>query len=450
MNNNSWLQRLLGGTSATPISPLSADNNNNDLGATRQQLDSFLANSITQLDVRQRESILEDLHGIRNSENPENNPASVDLWLQLLDMHLQNIKRGTVYETAEAIDRVYVTSRKFRMMFLRANRYDSQAAAIQIIKFLELKRSLFGQEKLAKKITLADLDEDDKAKLQSGTLQISSKQDRAGRGVFLMFPSLRSNGTEYQLQTSLRARYYMVMNMLESEENQRNGIVMVYFGALSQPTQRESNSGLLWDLPFRLVGVHCCFNSLAAYLFISVAILRLPFAIRPRMRVHYGSCADCLYKLASFGIPKEAVLNESDEPNMIAHMQWYRRRQELELTYVSDSDTDMQLLASRAGGAIVPRPMDVLFGPGSRKNEGNVLMRNLALKVLAEYNDSTNRDKMQLTETIIDDITKKGGRFLKQNDDTKEWEEASHIEACRKIAHTFRNIRRPSRAKSKS
>ncbi|CAJ1954891.1 unnamed protein product [Cylindrotheca closterium] len=445
-NNNSWLQRLLGGTDSPYISPHYAENDNE--GITKQQLDSFLASSMAQLDVRQRESILEDLHGIRNSENPESNPASVELWLQLLDMHLQNIKRGSVYETAEAIDRIYVTSRKFRMMFLRSNRYDPQAAAGQMIKFLELKRSLFGQEKLTRKILLTDLNEDEKTYLESGTLQISTKRDRSGREILLVFPSLRRTGTEVQVNTALRSRYYVLMNMLESEENQRNGIVLVYFGALSQPNQRESNSGLLWDLPVFLAGIHCCFNNLAAYLLISVAVLRLPFALRPRMRVHYGTCTECLDKLASFGITKEAILNDSNEPNLIGHMQWCRHRQELELTYVSESDAESVSLAST--GSIIPRPLDVLFGPGSRKNEGNILVRNLAHKVLAEYNDSTNNDKVQLTETIIDEVTKRGGRFLKQNDDTKEWEEASHIEACRKIAHTFRNIRRPSRAKSKS
>ncbi|CAJ1954892.1 unnamed protein product [Cylindrotheca closterium] len=447
MMNNSWLQRLLTGTHLPAISPPYAEDNN--VGGTRQQLDSFLASSMAQLDVRQRESILEDLHGIRNSENPESNPASVELWLQLLDMHLQNIKRGTVYETAEAIDRVYVTSRKFRMMFLRSNRYDPQAAAGQMIKFLELKRSLFGQEKLTRKITLTDLNEDDKKYLESGAVQISTKRDRSGRAIFLVFPSLRSEETTAEVETVLRARYYVLMNMMESEEHQRNGIILIYFGALaSHRNQHASNSGLLWDLPVFFAGLHCCFNEMSTFLFVSVAVLRLPFALRPRMRVHYGSCTDCLYKLASFGIPKEAILNDSNEPNLMDHLQWYRHRQELELTSVSDSDTDMQSLAST--GTIIPRPLDVLFGPGSRKNDGNILMKNLVLAMLDEHNESKKGRKMQLTETIIDEITKKGGRFLKQNDDTKHWDEVTHLEACRKIAHTFRNIRRPSRARKKA
>jgi len=440
--NSNWLQRLLNGSGSPLVPQLFPDNRN--AAATSQELDSFLADSMAQLNVQQRESILEELHGIRNSENPESNPASVDLWLRLLDMQLQKVKGGSVYETAEAIDRAYVTSRRFRIMFLRANRYDPQAASSQVIKYLDVKRSLFGQEKLTRTITLGDLNDDDKDYLESGAIQISTKRDRSGRGILVLFPSLRKKETT--VEAELRARYYTLMSMLESEDHQMNGVVLIYFGALpSQPNQHVSNSGLLWDIPIFVVGVHACFNELSYFLLSRVAVLNMPIKLRPRMRVHYGSCTDCLHKLSSFGIPKAAILTDSHEPSLSDHREWYRRRRELELAYVTDNDAETQPLAS-----IVPRPADVLFGPAGRKSEGNLLMKNLILAMLDEHNDSAKVKKMQLTESVIDEITKKGGRFLKQSEATKEWEEASHTEACRKIAHTFRNIRRPSRAKKKS
>ncbi|KAL3937388.1 MAG: hypothetical protein SGBAC_007499 [Bacillariaceae sp.] len=443
--NSSWLQRLLNGPDSSLAPHVFPDSR--DVATTSQEIDSFLASSMAQLNVQERETVLEELHGIRNNDNPESNPDSVDQMLRLLDMHLQNVKGGSIYETAEAIDRASVTSRRFRIMFLRANRYDPQAAAAQVIKYLELKRSLFGQEKLTKQITMSDLNEDDKDYLESGTVQISTKRDRSGRGILTIFPSLRR--IETTIEAELRARYYTIMSMLECEELQINGVVLVYFGALStQANQHASNSGVLWDLPVYFAGVHCCFDHLSSFLLVSVAVLRLPLALRPRVRVHYGSCTDCLYKLSSFGIPKEAVMTDLNEPVRNDHFEWYRMRQEMELMYVTDSDTETQSLASV--GAIIPRSVDVLFGPGSRKNEGNLLMRNLVLAILDEYNESRKGRKMQLTENVIEEIQKKGGRFLKQNENTKEWEEASNIEASRKIAHTFRNIRRPSRAKKKS
>ena len=77
-------------------------------------------------------------------------------------------------------------------------------------------------------------------------------------------------------------------------------------------------------------------------------------------------------------------------------------------------------------------------------------MKNLVVAMLDEHNESRKGRKMQLTQNVIDEINKTGGRFLKQNVETKEWVQVSHTEACRKIAHTFRNIRRPSRAKKKA
>lgn len=385
------------------------------------------------------------MHGIRTSENPESNPASVRLWLELLDTGIQNIKQGSAFEIAETIDRSFVTSRNLRMMFLRANRYDPQASAVQVIKYFELKRSLFGRKKLTKKITLADLSNEAKDFLESGAVQISTKRDRSGRGILLLFPSLGRRDTK--VEALLTARYYVFMNMIESsEDHQMNGIVLVYFGALaSQPNQHASNSGLLWDLPIFYAGLHGCFSELSSYLLVSVAVLRLPFSLRPRLRVHYGSCTDCIYKLSSFGIPREALLTDSDEPRLVEHLEWYRQKQELELATLAKSETEMQSLTSP--GTIIPQRTDVLFGPGSKTNDGNLLMRKLVLAVLAEYNDSTKMKKMQLTENIMDEIKKTGGRFLRQQD--KMWEEVTHREACRKIAHTFRNIRRPSRAKRK-
>jgi len=297
----------------------------------------------------------------------------------------KKIKQGTVYEIAEAIDLAYVSNRDFRMMFLRASRYDHQAAALQIIKYLELKRLLFGQEKLTRKITLADLNDDDKDYLESGIAQISTKRDRSGRGILLLFPSLRKR--DYEVEAVLRARYYVIMSMLE--EHQMNGIVLIYFGALPSKLNQEytSNSGLLWNLPIFYAGIHCCFDELSTYLLHRVVILRLPFTLRPRTRVYYGSCTECLYKLSSFGIPKEAILPDSHEPSLSHHLEWYRQRQKMELTYATDAE--IESLSSTGTGTIVIRPVDVLFGPAGRMHEGNITMRNLVIAMLDEYKDST-------------------------------------------------------------
>jgi hypothetical protein len=384
-----------------------------------------------------RESVLEELHGIRNNNNPED-PESVAVWLQILDMHINTIKRGTVYETAEAMNRSHVTSRAFRMTFLRANRYDPCAAATHIIQFLEFKRSLFGQEKLVKKITLDDLEEQDVKNVETGSCQISSHTDRSGRKIILLFPSLQQEATDL-----VRARYYVSMSLLESEETQINGVIVVYFSAF--PTRnsiQSSNLGVLWKVPLHCAGLHLCLSDLATSLLFSVAIYRLPLKLMPRVRAHYGSSIECQYKLTSFGIPIEALqMSATNEPTTDVHFAWYRRRQQLELPSHTAA-----VIESSTSTTIVPGAKDVLFGGGGRTNDGNVMLRKLVISMIDEHKASSKGKKMQTTDIVIQEIKKGGGRFLKQNYFTKEWEEAPHTEVNRKIAHAFRNIRRPSRA----
>jgi hypothetical protein len=50
--------------------------------------------------------------------------------------------------------------------------------------FFQRKLELFGENKLVKKITLEDMDEDDMAAVKSGSVHFLSQKDRAGRPVF--------------------------------------------------------------------------------------------------------------------------------------------------------------------------------------------------------------------------------------------------------------------------
>jgi hypothetical protein len=388
--------------------------------------------------VSARESVLEELHGIKNNDNPED-PASVDLWLRILDMNLNDIKRGTVYEVAEAMNRSRVMSRGFRMMFLRANRYDPEAAATHIIQFLELKRSLFGQDKLVKKITLDDLEEEDVKNIEGGGLQISPFMDRSGRKIVILFPKLRRKTLT---ESEVRARFYIIISLLESEETQIHGIVVIYYDAAQMQTNHRASPqpGLLWNMPVNVAGIHFCFSYLTSYILVSLLVYRLPVKLRPKVRVHYGSPMECLYKLESFGIPREALqMSATNEPTIDSHTIWYKHRQQLESQGSATAE-------SPSISIISPGPQDILFGR-LKNNGGNILMRELILKMVDEHKASNKIRKTEITELVIDEIHKTGGRFLKQNEETGQWEEVSITEANRKIAHTFRNIRRPSRAK---
>eukprot|EP00980_Cylindrotheca_fusiformis_P014697 scaffold4002_cov85-Cylindrotheca_fusiformis.AAC.3 len=383
-----------------------------------------------------REKALNDLHGIRNggNENVEN-PATMNRLLEELDRDLNCKKKGTIYEQAERNNPAYISSREFRIMCLRASDYDPEASVKRILTFLEIQKALFSEEKLGKKILLDDLDEDAIESLKSGAMQISASTDKAGRKILFIFPralKMKSFDSEN------RAKYYVLMALMESEEVQKMGFVAVYYSIGNSETTNHNRfySGRLLDLPVRLAGFHACDGDWRTYYIGSVAIRRIPPSAVPKFRIHCGSDMECLYKLASFGIPRDSLPLSADRFQLDNrhHWAWYQQRQQLERNQPST------VLSSSVHQAVVPGQNDVLFGR-VRNNGGNRALRKMVSALLEEYNASPKKYKTRMAEQVMKEIGNIGGRFLKLNS-AGEWEEVSHVEALEKTAKTFRNFRR--------
>eukprot|EP00980_Cylindrotheca_fusiformis_P014696 scaffold4002_cov85-Cylindrotheca_fusiformis.AAC.2 len=402
--------------------------------STRNELDKVLADSMARLTMEEREHALDDLHGIPNRSEVAEDAVSMNRLLEELDRNLNDIKKGTFYEQAERNNPSYVASRDFRLMFLRASDYDPEASVKRIMDFLEIQKSLFGEEMLGKKVKLDDLDDEAIDSLKSGAIQFSASTDRAGRKILFVFPrALRMRN----IQSDFQARYYVLMSALESEQVQKMGIVVVFYTLKQSEAAKGSRfySGNLMKLPLRWAGVHICIGDWKAYYIGSVAIYCLPHSVLSKFRIHHGSDMECLYKLGSFGIPRDAVPLSAGgfQLENRHHLEWYRHRKELERSQSSS-------VLDAVHRVVVPGPNDVLFGQ-FRSNAGNRALRKLASSLLDEYNSLTKTLKTRMAQGVIKEIGILGGRFLKQNS-SGEWEEASQVEALRKVAKTFRNCRR--------
>ena len=158
---------------------------------TPDDIDSLIAKEMNSLSIKEREKALEDVHGVAVVE--EQTPEFVNSCLKELDEHLNAIKINTdAYVQAEAMSSDYVSENNFRMMFLRADNYDSKEAAERMIRFFELKKYLFGVDKIVKDITLDDLNEDDMDSLKSGYAQVTPCKDMSGRTIVLLLSKLRT------------------------------------------------------------------------------------------------------------------------------------------------------------------------------------------------------------------------------------------------------------------
>eukprot|EP00980_Cylindrotheca_fusiformis_P029854 scaffold23953_cov127-Cylindrotheca_fusiformis.AAC.1 len=391
---------------------------------------------MSRLSHQERQLGQEDLHGV--SAEIVEDFDEIETALQQLDGHLNSFKHGTAYETAERMKSDYVSNRDFRIMFLRGNRYDTKTSTFQMIRFFETKLQLFGIEKLVQDVTLRDLDEDDRNALQDGSRQILPQADRANRRIHVAFPGLRKNKTA---QNELRACFYLVMKLLESQDVQIRGIVVVVYSIgrfrdLSNGAGFVENAKLWLSLPVHIAGVHFCSDTVAHHILVSAAVSSLPLKMKSRMKAHLGSHLECQYRLCSFGIPREVLLPSLvDDGGAESHLVWYREQ------YLREVSAEVPKHLMHLPN--VPGEDDVLFGRKRSQRRGNRLLYQLIECNSEVYDVGSRSDKRYLTGMVIQEVHATGGRFLKQDGESNFWKEVSTEEAHEKIAQTFRNFRRP-------
>jgi hypothetical protein len=146
------------------------------------------ARELQQLPKEQREQVWADMKG-----NPENtyyrmhseDHDFVKERLKSLDEELQSHTHhdgsAAAYRMAVEQNPDFVDSQKLK--FLRADDFDSVAAANRLLSHFQHKLDLFGPTKLGRDIRLDDLNVDDLESLRAGGLQLLPMQDHATRGV---------------------------------------------------------------------------------------------------------------------------------------------------------------------------------------------------------------------------------------------------------------------------
>lgn len=457
-------------------------------GHDPHQLDSFIGQSVNQLSQEERNAALNEVHGVPDQVVEDS--ASMQTWLSRLDTHLNEIKRGTAYEIAETMDRFYIRSVKFRMMFLRAASHKSKVAAERMIGFFEYKYRLFGRERLAHDITINDLSRDDRECLRNGSLQVLSCRDTAGRKIVVSFPALRSYKTS---DNELRAVYYILMSALDSEESQKLGATFISYGVGNFPDCQLRNgaaalASMAFVLPLHIAGVHICCDNYGRYALLSAAIYRFPLEHRARLRVHVGSAVECLYSLTSFGISRQVLpFSPSFEPTIQDHLKWcdaMEMESDRHKEIVRPDDAvmamvDLPPLAAMPSSAanvtssyaaipmeylplnpfqpfiplrreefnsnaavLFPNESDVLLGPGHGDQKGNQRLSQFINGNEDVYDGLRKEDKIQYSNRVVKHMQESGARFLKLDEVSGRWAVAVQAEAHKRVSKAFGNRRR--------
>lgn len=142
-------------------------------------LDSIMALELNSMSFQERGLAYEEIHGVDDivAETPE----FVAEKLAALDEALFCIKNKPAYDQAVQANREYVKGHKFRLMFLRSERFNCEKAASRLVNFVEGKLQYFGPDSLGRPILFRDLDRDDVAALKTGYVQLLPSRDSAGR-----------------------------------------------------------------------------------------------------------------------------------------------------------------------------------------------------------------------------------------------------------------------------
>ncbi|CAJ1936694.1 unnamed protein product [Cylindrotheca closterium] len=297
--------------------PGNNSSNNDDITskAAMKQTEALLASEMSQLSVEERSKALDDLHCV--GEELQETPEMIQKLLAEFEMAVQK-ERNPIYEMAINQNRTYVEDPTFRLRFLRAKLYNVHEAVRKMMSLLECKAKYFGDDKVARDITLDDLSEEDKQLMLSGVFHIQDGRDRNGRLIVHFFGKLLSR---CKADVMIRFSYYFFVNILSSiPDVQRKGIVAVYNDA-TLPGEtftmpgfnfiRESQ-GFFDSVPTRYSGIHYCLQAKSHHLALNNALVSLflngvPQHARVRTRIHYGSIMELQYQLQSFGIPLSTI-----------------------------------------------------------------------------------------------------------------------------------------------
>ena len=224
----------------------------------------------------------------------------------------------------------------------------------------------------------------------------------------------------------------MALVASENIETQRKGVILIVWpgGSGKDWKKRQFPDARARHLvsmrhevvPIRYAGYHYCMPDNRVFRLIrSFAVLfgGIGSQTKARMKLHIGEDIELRYKLESYGIPVNFIpVTGTGNIKTNHHKPWMKNRLMIEAEALNYDGT----VAARAGWAksIVecPGSNDVVFKPGKRLmcHPGNILFDELILSRTEEYNFTSS--KRDIYRWLASEITeKRGGRFLKWNDD---------------------------------
>lgn len=194
---------------------------------------------------------------------------------------------------------------------------------------------MFGRHRAFKPLTLAEDGalRDDKYCLQCGFLHLTNQKDKFGHGIVIVSLSNIPLDTSYDRKSMSRALWYIIHAMVEDEEVQRKGVVVLRAMRQSQASQFDRSLVRMFlpilrkYMPMRIVGIHDLNPPPIYRLFVNVYIFFAGEGARRLIRAHVGSDEQIVETLErDFGIERSKIPEETGGNLRLDHKEWLEER----------------------------------------------------------------------------------------------------------------------------
>ena len=409
--------------------------------------DALLVQEFKSLTVQERERIYEEMHGIVHVI--EETPEFVAEKLAAMRNYVKKISATT----KKALDRAIFlrpsiqSDDKLHLMFLRAKKFDSFAAANVMVQHFENKLLLFGDDLLVKKITLECLTEREMGILRMGSIKMLRHRESQGRVIFFMTLGLYDCS---DWKAFARYIWYQIYSTVEDDDDvQKKGLVQVVnlHGTFQSSTSqmvdffyRTENFHKNWA--FHVNCLHYCYGNPTLNAFLKGLVVFAGKDLRIRQRRHYGSPMEALYSLLTFGIRVHDcfVANEGilSTEHMNSYIEERHRIEESHHWIVAEKLSE----DPKATFSLYPNKQDVLIGRGKNFREwpGNIRLAKMISLEAPGYVKIEAKDRIEKTIVAMKIISILGNdygcRFLLPKENG--WEVASESICKEKVSGALR------------
>ncbi|MGK3745402.1 MAG: hypothetical protein ACI90V_012263, partial [Bacillariaceae sp.] len=350
-------------------------------------------------------------------------PLLIDRSLHELQIEIDNEipdigKKAYMQSQLTAKGHSFVSSKEFRLRFLRYELFDIQKSAIRMLKWLELSFGLFGSVALERPICIStDFSLPEQKVFRKGYIQLLPfRASGTGRRIICIIP-YDEDWYAISLKIKLKILMYTFWTIGNDVDTQRKGVItIVMFDSSFHTISHLEGAGMIqpsdgWLLSVRTSAIHICTPDTPFFrLRRSFLTMAIGSHTRSRLKLHVGTPVELRYILQVYGIPIEFIpMTYTGKIKLSYVIQWLRLRnmiEDPEKLIATNANNNTNITTNYNIVVEAPYLNDVLFKQGYSftSHPGNSTLQSLIESKVKQRNEINQLEKKALVLGIMDEI----------------------------------------------